>query len=534
MRRLLLITLCLLCCAWQQGPQTGVYTFQGQGNLPSILSGLANPQRNNIPFGNGSGGYSLITPQGDITPGKILGNWLVQGAHWSQQTCSTSPCQVTASIVNCDAQSGQIDLQLPGAAGTSFYTWVEKSDPTNNACVLTPASSDTINGQPTVAFTVQYQSVFLDDLTAGDWLASAGTIPGSLVGTGTFPLTTTANFNNFSAININSLSFIDASSPTPVGTATCGGTCATQYTYEITCNGDAGTQSSPGGQLGLVNADSLDFTNFNTISWASVPGCASYTVYGRVNGSLGALETCPGGPNCDSANSYHDPGNDGVGTAPPAVSSTGGILGDLHVSGDVNADGQLNGATLFVNGAGTFEAGLNLSGGNPQLVIDGGSGSNQEVRLNGAGSAHSYAMEVQNNDTWKLGDRTTLKNVMVADQLTGEMNFPQGIESTTGGGVTTNGGTIPAVSCAASGTATMTANSTSTSGSFTVGSSTTGNCTLTFATACANAINCTRPNDASATIDLYAVPGGTSSVQITQNAGANLANHKIYYMCGCN
>ena len=113
----------------------------------------------------------------------------------------------------------------------------------------------------------------------------------------TFPLQSNANFNNYSATNVNAIGLNQLNPPGALGvTATCSGTCATTYTYEVTCVNDAGGETLPTGSLTSTNAAALDAGHFNVISWAAQAGCTGgYNVYGRIGGSLGELANVPQG-----------------------------------------------------------------------------------------------------------------------------------------------------------------------------------------------------------------------------------------------
>lgn len=300
----------------QAPPQTGVYTFQGQGNLPQIISSLGNPSPNAVPFGNTAGTYSLLVPFGDVT--ESLGDFLVIGAHYGTQVCSTSPCNVTAAVVECNATSGPITVQLPGAGGTGFFTWVLKTDGTANACNITRAGSDTINfSASAIAITNQAQSILLDDEVTGNWVAIAPPIAGSTGGM----LSATLNFNNYSGINVNTIQLVQLAPPSGVTAgASCSSSCSTLYTYEVTCAGDASTETTPSLTVTTSNNATLSSSNFNTIGWNAESSChGGFNVYGRIGGSLGKLGNTGG-------NSFVDNGSASVGAAPPSANSTGTIL----------------------------------------------------------------------------------------------------------------------------------------------------------------------------------------------------------------
>lgn len=356
-----------------------------------------------------------------------------------------------------------------------------------------------------------------------------------------FPLSTTGNFNNYSGANVNSISFANLISPTPTVTATCTSTCGTTYTYGIACLGDNGTESLPVTGTAVNNA-SLSGSNYNTVAWSPVAGCASFDVYGR-SGSQGLLATCPGGTGCTSSTSFQDTGADSPGASPPTFPTTSGVKGNMNVSGNINVGGALavdgmgDFGTFYSAGAGTVQGLFTLDYGNaPQLKIAPGVTNNVGMEFDGTGSAHTYSLLVDYNDTFKLYDDTAAANIFNVDQSDNAMDFPYGLEMTLGGSLTTNGGTLPTVSCSGSGaSATPTAHSTLTSGSITVGSSATAACTVTFHSGtCPNALNCTA-GDSTTLQPLLVDPLSTASVEIESGSPVSaLANDKVYWTCGCN
>ena len=108
-----------------------------------------------------------------------------------------------------------------------------------------------------------------------------------------FVPTITTNFNNQSIVGVGGLQLVQLPPPSSVlAQSTCSGTCATTYTYEVTCLNQVG-ETLPSAAVTATNASSLSGANFNTISWASEASCTGYNVYGRVSGSLGRLSTLP-------------------------------------------------------------------------------------------------------------------------------------------------------------------------------------------------------------------------------------------------
>lgn len=326
----------------------GGFTCQGGPDLCPIIGTLGNPQVNQIPVGNGQLGYSLITPSGDITPNpSTLGSYNVSGLHLGIQICSTSPCTAVMANVQCAASNGPIIIQLPGAAGTGFFSIIAKTDTTVNSCTVKPASSDLINGSSTpLTLLVPNQTVQLIDRTAGNWQANgyAAAAGGGLSITGTL------NANNFSAINLNNATLVARQAPANLTlTSTCTGACSTAYSYEVSCLGDSGqTQASNP----AVTSNNLPVAgNSVTVQWNAEPGCYNgYDVYGRVAGSIGLIGTT-------TSTSFVDTGSVVPGAAPPAANTTG-TLKAFNVNGNVNGvlDAVVGGAdpTGTVDSSGIF------------------------------------------------------------------------------------------------------------------------------------------------------------------------------------
>ncbi len=178
-------------------------------------------------------------------------------------------------------------------------------------------------GAPPPSDTSANAHTFYSFVVEGTTLWGAITI--SSTGGGTFPLSATGNFNDYSATSVGQMTFAPLAAPLPTVAATCSGTCATTYTYEVTCVGDAGGESAPSAPVTATNAATLSNSNSNTVTWAAEAGCyGGYNVYGRVSGSLGVLATVTG-------TSYQDTGAATPGASPPAY----GTLAALRSAGPV-------------------------------------------------------------------------------------------------------------------------------------------------------------------------------------------------------
>lgn len=371
---------------------------------------------------------------------------------------------------------------------------------------------------------------------------------GNLTINGTFAQNT-SGFTNFGLLQVFAID--DPDPPTVVAQGTTG---ASSYTYYIACHDGAGgtTLESAGTPISNGNAV-LSSTNKNQVNFTIPAHARSCDVLNSPTtsaiGGLGLMSS----PFFDTSNAsaaYTQPNRNttGDGSFGGNITAIDGdfvgnlqvqgdafLLGDLSLSGSITAGGGATlGDDLLVAGKGTFGDQMSVSASAPQLVLNGGTG-NTNLNLTGSGSAHNYSLQVNNNDTLKLFDQTSGQNIFVVDQSSGAVNFPQGMELANGGNITTYGGILPTIVCANAVVGTVTANSTLNSGSFTVGSGTVNECTLTFPIACAHALNCAAPSDTSGgPVPLFAQPLSTSSVEILQNSSTNLATRKIDYLCGCN
>lgn len=102
-------------------------------------------------------------------------------------TNADSPYTVLATdtVITCNAGSGAVTINLPAALGTGRYLAVQKSDATANACTLTRASSDLINGATTYALTSQFAAVSTVDSGNAVWSNIQGGGGAATLATGT-------------------------------------------------------------------------------------------------------------------------------------------------------------------------------------------------------------------------------------------------------------------------------------------------------------------------------------------------------------
>lgn len=98
----------------------------------------------------------------------VAGSWTCLAAAtiaYTQQTCSSTPCSITATFVRCDASGGARTLNLPAAVvnGAPHPHYITKIDSSGNACTVTATNSDLINGAGTFNLTSQYQEISVAD-----------------------------------------------------------------------------------------------------------------------------------------------------------------------------------------------------------------------------------------------------------------------------------------------------------------------------------------------------------------------------------
>lgn len=121
-------------------------------------------------------------------------NWnVVQGTIFQVYEARTtvnnaaSPYTVvgTDGVIDCDATAGAVTLNLPAATGTHREIAFKKTDSSANACTVTRAGSDTIDGATTVALSNQYAVTRIYDAASTVWERMHSIPVGSIVGLGT-------------------------------------------------------------------------------------------------------------------------------------------------------------------------------------------------------------------------------------------------------------------------------------------------------------------------------------------------------------
>ena len=144
------------------------------------LAAFSNAQGPGIPGGGGGGGggsvacAGLPALTGDATSSAGSCATLVKQIHdtITALTFGSSPYTVVAtdSVLTCDATGGAVVINLPAATGTGRELTLKKIDSSSNACTLTRAAADVIDGATTAALSIQYASSKLADSSAGTWI----------------------------------------------------------------------------------------------------------------------------------------------------------------------------------------------------------------------------------------------------------------------------------------------------------------------------------------------------------------------------
>jgi len=122
---------------------------------------------------NNSGSLGGFTASGDATINPSTGVVTVQQIHETTTAVNNAASPYTVlsgdAIIRCDASGGAVTINLPAASGTKRELQVKKTDSSGNACTITRAGSDTIDGATTLALSIQYGSARIQDAASGFW-----------------------------------------------------------------------------------------------------------------------------------------------------------------------------------------------------------------------------------------------------------------------------------------------------------------------------------------------------------------------------
>ncbi len=109
---------------------------------------------NFVPLGIGTTNQVLTVSGGVPT-------WGAGGAIFTTSTKTSSYTIGTSdTVVFANAYSGNVTITLPAASGLAGYRfYIKRIDGSSNTCAITCTGSDTIDGQTTISFDLQYTSM---------------------------------------------------------------------------------------------------------------------------------------------------------------------------------------------------------------------------------------------------------------------------------------------------------------------------------------------------------------------------------------
>lgn len=295
-----------------------------QTDPPEVVSAVA-------VAGPGFAGYTVTNPP----PGTIGTATITAPAAFSQTQSSTATVniQTNGNVQQVIMTGNSVTINLTNfTSGADFKIDTTQDNTGGRAPVFTAPPAFTpiqwVGGgsQPTLPSTAPNSHTIWEFIAVSNTVL-AGSITSFSTSAGVFPLSATANFNNYSGTNINILNLVQLTAPAGLNvTPTCSGTCATTYTYEVSCRGDASSETTASSAVTTTNAATLDGTHFNVLNWTNETAChVGYNIYGRIGGSLGVIGTVGAGVTTFTDNSLSAPG-----ASPPTTNTTG----QLNVGGN--------------------------------------------------------------------------------------------------------------------------------------------------------------------------------------------------------
>lgn len=151
----------------------------GSGTVTHVPGALTAGQ---LVIGNGAADITVGNLSGDVTTSGGTATLVKQIHHTTILIAfAQSPYTVLATdgTIVCDASSGAVVINLPASAGNGKQYIFKKTDSTANACTVTRAGADTIDGLTTLALTSQNASSNIWDSSSGKWLKISPNTPGS-------------------------------------------------------------------------------------------------------------------------------------------------------------------------------------------------------------------------------------------------------------------------------------------------------------------------------------------------------------------
>ena len=187
----------------------------------------------------------------------------------------------------------------------------------------------------------------------------------SITGLGAIPSFKALNASNQFEVNCghavvdNALTVAALAAPATPTAVVNGTTGATTYTYLVV--GRSGNLQAKSATVSKTTGNAtLSAVNSITLTWAITPGYLVYDVYRTAGGATqGMIGTAAFqlGPNVSTPTlSFTDTGLKGDSTTAPTVNSTGAVVGDLNVYGNLTALALATPATPLVTPAGTTGA----------------------------------------------------------------------------------------------------------------------------------------------------------------------------------
>ncbi|HEX4774984.1 MAG TPA: hypothetical protein VH234_05715 [Candidatus Saccharimonadales bacterium] len=289
---------------------------------------------------NANGGTTLISP----TTTTATGNATLDGTNFNQitwtavagansykiyRTASGGTPSTTGLIGTVNANT-TLSFNDTGIAGTTAAPTLDTSGQftaTGNAVFQNAANS-------TSSFQIQN--------AAGTSLLTADTTNTKIITTGILQ-------------NTGGIIVISLSSPSGVGVTNQGTAGSTTYTYTVTAVNSKLGETVPTTITTTTGNATLNGTNFNRITWATVTGAASYNIYRTVSGGTPSSIGAVGSVAATGTLQFDDTGIAATTTAvPPATDSSGGVYSGtiLTLQGGVQG-----GATNYVK-IGVVNAGV--------------------------------------------------------------------------------------------------------------------------------------------------------------------------------